>query len=264
MSTRLQIFNRRQFLLQLLRWSGMVCGTGVFAPLAGAEPLKPSSDPCVALIIDDMGPSRRRLKEFIDLKVPLTMAVLPQLPHSVEVAAQAHESGLEVMLHQPMEPINQRLDPGPGAVYVNDPRAQIDEQLQQNIVACPYAQGVNNHMGSRFTSHSMPMRWILETLAAHDLFFVDSLTSDRSIGYGTACEIGLSAGRRNIFLDNLPQEAYITGQLKQLARIAKRHGRAIGIGHPFPATVHAIERVIPLFVENGIRLVPTTSVLQPI
>src|SRR4030067_635128 len=73
----------------------------------------------------------------------------------------------------------------------------------------------------------------LPELKTRDVFFLDSLTNPKSVAYATAREFGLKAAKRDVFLDNEENNPeYIRGQLEELARIAKKRGRAIGVGHP--------------------------------
>ncbi|MGE5839971.1 MAG: divergent polysaccharide deacetylase family protein, partial [Deltaproteobacteria bacterium] len=81
---------------------------------------KPPIKPCLAIIIDDIGASLSHAKLFLDLHVPMTFAVLPRLAVSEESASLIHGAGHEIMLHQPMEPRDRGLSPGPGALYVGD------------------------------------------------------------------------------------------------------------------------------------------------
>ena len=105
----------------------------------------------MALIIDDIGHSRARARQFLDLDIALTFSILPHLPFSGELACEMHRTGYEVMLHQPMEPYNKAHDPGPGALYVGDGSRRIAAVMEANINTLPQVVGVNNHMGSRFT-----------------------------------------------------------------------------------------------------------------
>ena len=79
----------------------------------------------ISLIIDDIGSSPSRLRPFLDLGIPITFAILPKLRYSQEHACEIHRQGHEIILHQPMEPFNRFLDPGPGALYVGDEEDKI-------------------------------------------------------------------------------------------------------------------------------------------
>ena len=80
----------------------------------------------------------------------------------------------------------------------------------------------------------------LKVIGKRSLFFVDSLTSSRSMAYKTAKGLHMAVARRNIFLDNVRHESKILAQLRKLETHARDYGYAIGIGHPFPETAKAI------------------------
>jgi len=218
--------------------------------------------PQIALIIDDIGGSRSRARHFLKLKEPITYSILPRLSHSQDLACEIHDHGHEIMLHQPMEPYNSRLDPGPGALYVGDGADRIAGVMEENIAHAPFATGVNNHMGSRFTSSEREMKEALKAVEKSGLFFVDSLTSSRSVAYKTARRFHMAAAARNIFLDNDHNEALILSQLFKLRRHALRYGSAIGIGHPFPQTARAIGRFSRALEDSSVSLVYVSALIK--
>jgi polysaccharide deacetylase 2 family uncharacterized protein YibQ len=219
-------------------------------------------NPRCAIIIDDIGFSRSRLDKFLDIEAPLTFSILPKLPHSGMCARNIHELGYEVMLHQPMEPVDPNLDPGPGAIYVKDSPSKIVNILKQNISETPFVSGINNHMGSRFTASVKEMQEALTIIKDKGLFFVDSLTTNRSKAYGTAKKMNISAVRRNIFLDNEQNVHSILDQLEKLKRVALRCGNAIGIGHPLPETATAINLFYQRLKQSDIAMVPVSQILS--
>ena len=236
--------DRRSFLLKSTSFLvGSLFGLNAFSKaLASEEPENnPSFQSRIALIIDDIGVAFCHARPFLELGIPMTFAVLPRLAKTHNLALQIHNQGHEIMLHQPMEPFQSDIDPGPGALYVGDGINRIAETMEENISDVPFASGVNNHMGSRFTTCQREMREVLEVLKSKHLFFVDSLTTNRSKGYRTAKTLEITTARRDIFLDNRHEESAILSQLHKLKRIAMKYGRAIGIGHPFPETARALK-----------------------
>lgn len=222
-------------------------------------PIKPS----LAIIIDDIGASLSHAKPFLDLHVPMTFAVLPRLAMSEESALMIHEAGHEIMLHQPMEPRDRGLSPGPGALYVGDQPAKISHTVEDNISSVPFATGMNNHMGSRFTASSKEMLQTLQVVKSRGLFFVDSLTTGDSKGYETARTLHLPAASRDVFLDNRLEEGAILQQLYLLKGIAMRHGCAVGIGHPFAETSRALRHFLRGVKNTELELVTMSDVLLP-
>ncbi|RPI78591.1 MAG: divergent polysaccharide deacetylase family protein [Desulfobacteraceae bacterium] len=215
----------------------------------------------IALIIDDFGESLPAAARFLELEAPLTYAVLPLLAKSEEIAYQIHEAGHEILLHQPMEPHGANIDPGPGAVYVGDDAQKISQVVAANIAKIPFATGVNNHMGSRFTEYPREMTSALAVVKERGLFFIDSLTSGHSQAYKTARNLHIPWAYRHIFLDNSPEEAAILSQLRQLKRRALQRGQAIGIGHHFPETARAIKKFLKELQDTDIALVYSSDLL---
>ncbi len=217
----------------------------VFPTVRGpAKPAFKEPPPRMAIIIDDIGNSVERAMEFLALGVPLTFSILPRLPFSSLLADEIAASAHDVMLHQPMEPICEDQDPGPGALYLKCCCSEIEEIIHANLDEIPQAVGVNNHMGSRFTASSRKVTEALQVISGRRLFFIDSLTTPRSTAFKTAMALKMRAGFRDVFLDTCPDEEVIGRHLFELKRRAEIHGWAIGIGHPYPQTVKAMERFL--------------------
>jgi len=252
--------DRRAFLVKSFGWT--LAGIAGFNPFAKAFAMgQRPRDARMAVIIDDIGYSRRQAAAFMGIGANLTYAVLPHLPYSAALACAIHEKGHEILLHQPMEPFDRQLDPGPGALYVGDSAAQIEKVVRTNIRAVPFVSGVNNHMGSRFTSNGDDIRYALQAIKSRGLFFVDSLTTHRSKAYHTACSLHMPRGRRDTFLDNHRHPQAILNRLYGVMNQALAHGHAIAIGHPYPETAAALRVFWSEIQGTPVRLVPVSRLL---
>ena len=80
----------------------------------------------------------------------------------------------------------------------------------------------------------------MEVLQAKGLFFLDSVTSAKSVASEAARSAGVPLYRRAVFLDNVRNVRTILGQLKLAERLALKRGRAIAIGHPYGETLEAL------------------------
>lgn len=228
--------NRRRFLWTSLL--GLV--SAALRPQSVLALDKPGVRPRLALIIDDIGFSRKRAHAFLELGVPITYAILPRVFYTTELAEEINRSGHEIILHQPMEPIRSDLDPGPGALYVNYPPERIEDVLDANIATVPYAVGVNNHMGSRFTQNQDKLLKVMDVVKRSGLYFVDSLTTSHSRAYRVARKIHVAALRRHFFLDLQQDPGAVCFQLCRALFFAHRHGYAVVIGHPHLATIEGL------------------------
>jgi len=219
------------------------------------------SPPRLALIIDDIGPSVSKARLFSEFGIPMTFAVLPRFPRSEDLAIEFRDAGHEIMLHQPMEPRDPDLDPGPGALFVGDSPDRIQKVMEKNILSLPFATGVNNHMGSRYTAYQKEMHQTLQIVKERGLFFVDSLTSSDSKGYKTAKRLHMPTACRNVFLDNHLEVGAIFRQLQDLARCGFKYGNGIGIGHPFPETAEAIRLFLKKFKNSDLEFVRVSELV---
>jgi len=218
--------------------------------------------PCIALIIDDIGLSLSRARQFLELGVPITFSILPRITHSYDLAFEIHDKGHEIMLHQPMEPLNPQLNPGPGALYVGYDAERIVRIMEENFSSVPFAIGVNNHMGSRFTERRREVSDVLNIIKNKNFFFIDSLTSNQSVAHETAKRLHIATDFRNVFLDNQHNESAILFQLNRLKNYAVKYGHSIGIGHPYPQTAKAIEKFLRSFEYSGISLVHMSNIVH--
>jgi len=200
-------------------------GVGTFP-----ERPRPEAPGLLAIINDDAGYSVKELEPFLDLPVPLTVAVLPNLPHSTEVARQVTAAGKDLIVHVPMEPDGAE-NPGPGAILTGESQEEVRRQLETDFASVPGALGMNNHMGSRATADEPLMRVVLGYLKEQDKLFVDSRTTAETAGPRVARELGMPILQRDIFLDDDTRPDQIAAWLSKSAEEALSRGTAVAIGH---------------------------------
>jgi polysaccharide deacetylase 2 family uncharacterized protein YibQ len=160
-----------------------------------------------------------------------------------------------------MEPTEYpEVDPGEGALITTMTPDELLSQLNQNLASVPFVIGVNNHMGSRLTENSAKMRQIFTILKRRNLFFVDSLTSPNSRCKQAARLLKLKFARRQVFLDHDQDPNTIRFQIKRLVSIAKKRGKAIGIGHPYPTTWEVLKEDLDR-IQSEVNLVPVSQLV---
>ncbi len=237
------------------------------SPAAAVPVVKPpkiAGTGVVALIIDDMGSSVAEVRTLMNIGVPLTFSVIPGLRQAREVATVAHGNGYEVMLHIPMEPQDypqRKLESNGLLLGYGD--KEIEARVRGFMNVIPYAVGANNHMGSRFTEDRGKMRVVLEVLKENGMFFVDSMTTPKSVGLSLSRDMGLlSSARTAPFLDNSADVFAIKLQLASLARLAVKKGSAVGICHPHPATIRALSEELPVMRSRGICFVYASKLVR--
>lgn len=217
--------------------------------------------PRAAIIIDDLGNSRRQARAVSELAYPLAVAVLPQAPYAVPTARQVHAAGKEVLAHMPMEPGDAAVRLDSSFLRVGMGREQLLGVLQSNLEGLPHVQGVNNHMGSRLTARSQPMQWVMKALQQRGLYFIDSRTTAESKGLTEARAAGLPAAERDVFLDHDPSEEAVREQFRAMLAQARKEGTAIAIGHPRPETLKVLRQMLPEASRLGVEIVPLREVV---
>ncbi|KGD62451.1 hypothetical protein T9A_00742 [Alcanivorax jadensis T9] len=220
-----------------------------------------TAQPRIAIIIDDLGYHRQNGQAIADLPAPVTCAVIPYSPHGRKLAERASRAGKEVLVHLPMD-AGQHIRLDRGGLRQGISENELLDTVRQALSQIPQARGLNNHMGSALTEQDEPMGWLMAELKAHQLFFVDSRTSGRSVAQQVARQQGLANAGRDIFLDNERDLVKINAQFNKLIRLARQRGQAIAIGHPYPETVHYLQQVLPLMDDAGIQVVPVSSLLD--
>ncbi|MDQ7844697.1 MAG: divergent polysaccharide deacetylase family protein [Armatimonadota bacterium] len=215
-----------------------------------------------AIIFDDAGGSLEDLEQIIALGRPVTVAVLPGLRFSREVAERARAAGLEVFLHLPLEPEDPTKTLGPGGITTAMSEAEIERAVRAGLDAVPQAVGVNNHMGSKGTADPRVMRAVLRVVRERNLRFVDSVTSPRSVAAAMAAEMGIPVASRQVFLDNENDPAAIRAQLRRLIRLARTTGEAVAIGHAQRVTAQVLREMLGEFDTAGIELVPASALAR--
>lgn len=234
----------------------------VLLALCGFTPHAASAHPVIAIIIDDLGNTPVEDRRAVDLPGPVACAILPHTPFSVRIADLAHARGKEVLLHLPMQAIDDA-PLGPGGITLHMTRRQIQDTVRGDVASIPYLVGVNNHEGSLISMHPGDLAWIMQTLhhIGH-LFFIDSYTTADSIAYQIALENHVPAARRDVFLDDVNTPQAVGFQFNRLLDIARDKGFAIAIGHPRPATLNVLEAELPGLAARHVELVPLAVIVK--
>jgi hypothetical protein len=209
----------------------------------------------LAIILDDLGADRPAASQIFSLHYPLTISVLPNHPHSIEIAEEAHRRGYEVMLHLPMQSVGKE-QPETAELRPGMSSGEISALVTQFLQNVPDVVGVNNHQGSQATADPALMSELMPVLQERNLFYIDSRTTAATVAYETAQEDGVRSAFRNVpFLDDVADIPAVRKQLELALRGAREKGEAIAIGHPHPATIEALRQILPQAKAQGVRLV---------
>ena len=219
--------------------------------------------PRLAFIIDDIGYADSIAGQLRDLGIPLTAAIIPSAPYARSEAEKIHGYGLEGIIHLPMQsrdPANHH--PRDEFVLSDSSPAEIEALIRNARAIVPYALGLNNHMGSRITSDPEAMRRVLDSVKAAGLFFVDSKTTNETVGFGMARKMNIKTIVRDVFLDDEQSYVYSSSQIRRLLELSRKNGRALAIGHPFESTLAALRDAVPWLKQQKVEIVFASALLE--
>lgn len=201
----------------------------------------------LAFVIDDGGMSVANVKKYTALPFPITVAVLPGLPHTAECAALVRSDGKELMLHQPMQAKNLGINPGPGAITPDMDSWAIQQVIEKNLGELgPGVKGFNNHEGSLITEDKLKMTFIIDLAMQKGLYFLDSRTTRQTQARQAALELDTHIIERNApFLDNAVNREEMLAEIYKGLEVANRAGFAVIIGH-----VDKSAAVLPKLLED--------------
>lgn len=222
----------------------------------------PGNRPMISIVLDDVGVARQHAEMAVALPAPIVLSIMTYAGNAAALAREAHAKGHEVMVHMPMQPMNDAINPGPNALSVGMEALEIKRRVDWGLGRLAGYVGLNNHMGSRFTQDAEGMRVVLAEAKRRGLLFLDSKTIAGSIGDKLAAEMGVTHIARDVFLDDDMSEAAVARQLANAEAIARKRGYAVAIGHPHPATIAVLKRWLPDAKARGFAIVPLTTIIK--
>ncbi len=215
----------------------------------------------IAIVLDDWGYNLNNLNSLRQIKYPLTVSILPNLPYSSLVAQEAQKSGYEAILHLPMEPVEKyRLEKN--TILTSMDETTIKDILDKDLDSLKGVRGVSNHMGSKATDDLRTMSIVFGELKKRGLYFLDSFVSHESVCLDLAHRTHLKVARRDIFIDNKLEPDYIKAQIYKVKNRARIYGQVIAIGHDRKTTIEVLKEVMPQLEKEGYKFVFVSELVK--
>lgn len=237
---------------------GIACSS-LLAALLSLTQVAWAERPKLAIVIDDVGWDLGTGRRVLNLPTALTVAVLPGTPAGKQLAIEAHDTGREVILHQPMT-AEQGQDAGPGNLLPDMTRAAIATMLGTNLEQVPHHRGVSNHMGSLLTRCEATMGAVMAELSLRGLYFLDSRTTPGTVALRSAQNANVPSTRRDVFLDTMLEPSAVERALESAVRLAESRGHAVAIGHPHAITLDVLEAQLSDILSR-VELVPVSALV---
>lgn len=220
----------------------------------------------IAIVVDDFGTiSGDLLEGFLTLNNKLTFAILPNQKYSEYTMNQAYAKGIETIIHVPMEPLGYpSQDPGKDAILVQQSTQEIENRIERFIKELPLCKGINNHMGSLATTEPEVMQAVMRSLKKHNMYFLDSRTSNVSIAYQTAQKSLVPAFQNQLFLDSPDiSDKTMKAKYDQILSLSERGPYVIAITHCHnKAKLEYLERMLDMLTDAGFTIQPISKLMN--
>lgn len=218
-----------------------------------AKASKPT-EPAVAILVDDAGPTIANMDKWLSVDAPLTFAVIPYCHYTKESAERLYEEGFDIFLHNPTQNESPNSYSGKGQLEVGMSRETVFKTLDENLADIPHVIGINNHQGGAGCNSLELMTFMCEWAKSRKLVVADSSSSSNSQVSNAAVSIGLEKRKNQVFIDYDNNPDYIRKAMRQLADIAKENGTAIGICHfQRPNTPSVVGEMVRTLRSEGIN-----------
>lgn len=217
----------------------------------------------IAVVIDDFGYKMdESVQQFLNVPFPITFAIIPGTQYAKQVAEKAHDSGFDILIHLPMEPISSKVENNGYTIFTKLSERELYNVVEKATKAIPYAIGVNNHMGSKATTDRRTMARLMRALRNHNLLFLDSITNRSSVAYTLAAQTGVPAFEMTTYLDNPNASKTLEKKLEEVVKGLKTKKFAIVIGHDRKETAQILTREMTRWAFHGVTFVSLTELLE--
>ena len=198
----------------------------------------PNGGPKLAIIMDDIS-TNAQASELKKLSIKVTPSIFPPEKQHPKTAELAKEFSV-YMVHLPLQALNYTNEKA-NTLHTGDSKEKISQRIKDIKNDFKGVKYINNHTGSGFTSDFKSTLALLDELKNSEIYFIDSLTTNKSTVLDASKKLGLKYAYRDVFLDNEQNVSKILKMINNAVAVAKKDGVAIAICHPYKSTFEALK-----------------------
>ena len=198
----------------------------------------PNGGPKLAIIMDDIS-TNAHVSELKKLSIKVTPSIFPPEKQHPKTAWLAKEFSV-YMVHLPLQALNYTNEKA-NTLRTGDSKEKISQRIKDIKKDFKGVKYINNHTGSGFTSDFKSTLALLAELKNSEIYFIDSLTTNKSTVLDASKKLGLKYAYRDVFLDNEQNVSKILKMINNAVAVAKKDGVAIAICHPYKSTFEALK-----------------------
>lgn len=218
----------------------------------------PNGGPKLAIIMDDIS-TKAQARELKKLSIKVTPSIFPPEKEHPKSAELAKEFSV-YMVHLPLQALNYTNEKA-NTLRTGDSKEKISQRIKDIKNDFKGVKYINNHTGSGFTSDFKSTLALLAELKNSEIYFIDSLTTNKSTVLDASKKLGLKYAYRDVFLDNEQQVSKILKMINKAVAVAKKDGVAIAICHPYKSTFEAL-KIAQKDAFNGVEVVYVDKIYE--
>lgn len=220
--------------------------------------------PRIAVIITDLGLKRDVTESAIeDLPGVVSLAFSPYGRDLAGLAVAARRAGHEVLIALPLEtPPDSGTDPGPRALLASLPPDSNRDRLHWIMGRASAYVGLVAWPIGVFAGRDAALKLILDEARDRGIVVIDGRPADAAGGKSILARPGVVWGQVTVWLDRNPSPRAMEAAFRKAEQVAKKHGRAIVIGRPYPLTLTRVRGWLEGLAEKGLVAAPVTAVVR--
>ncbi|MCI6695792.1 MAG: divergent polysaccharide deacetylase family protein [Campylobacter sp.] len=218
----------------------------------------PNGEPKLAIIMDDIS-TNAHVRELKKLSIKVTPSIFPPEKEHPKTAELAKEFSV-YMVHLPLQALNYTNEKA-NTLHTGDSKEKISQRIKDIKKDFKGVKYINNHTGSDFTSDFKSTLALLAELKNSEIYFIDSLTTNKSTVLDASKKLGLKYAYRDVFLDNEQNVSKILKMINKAVAVAKKDGVAIAICHPYKSTFEAL-KIAQKDAFNGVEVVYVDKIYE--
>ena len=218
----------------------------------------PNGGPKLAIIMDDIS-TNAQASELKKLSIKVTPSIFPPEKEHPKSAWLAKEFSV-YMVHLPLQALNYTNEKA-NTLRTGDSKEKISQRIKDIKNDFKDVKYINNHTGSGFTSDFKSTLALLDELKNSEIYFIDSLTTNKSTVLDASKKLGLKYAYRDVFLDNEQNVSKILKMINNAVAVAKKDGVAIAICHPYKSTFEAL-KIAQKDAFNGVEVVYVDKIYE--
>lgn len=218
----------------------------------------PNGGPKLAIIMDDIS-TNAHVRELKKLSIKVTPSIFPPEKEHPKTAELAKEFSV-YMVHLPLQALDYTNEKA-NTLRTGDSKEKISQRIKDIKKDFKGVKYINNHTGSGFTSDFKSTLALLAELKNSEIYFIDSLTTNKSTVLDASKKLGLKYAYRDVFLDNEQNVSKILKMINKAVAVAKKDGVAIAICHPYKSTFEAL-KIAQKDAFNGVEVVYVDKIYE--